>query len=51
MILTLLVVLLLNNTQYVQVISVLDSMGPENIHAVHPQLHILQGSRGLYKHF
>ena len=46
-----LVVLLLNNTQYVQVLSVLDSMVSENIHAVHPQLHILQGGRGLNKHF
>lgn len=45
------VVLLLNNTQYLQVLSVLDSMVPENIQAVHPQLHILQGGRGLYKHF
>ena len=50
MILTMLVVLLLNKTQYVQVLSVLDSMVPENIQAVHPQLHILQGGRGLHKH-
>lgn len=45
------VVLLLNNTQYLQVLSVLDSMVPENIHAVHLQLHILQGGSGLFKHF
>lgn len=45
------VALLLNNTQYLQVLSVLDSMVPENIHAVHLQLHILQGGSGLFKHF
>lgn len=44
------VVLLLKNTRYIQVLSVLDSIVPENIQAVHLQLHILQGSRGLYKH-